>query len=168
MRANIGKTTVKLRVAIAGGLVAISVVGMLSGVAFASGALQPLPPAGVAAEPGGAPAPAVTPDYPRNASGLTYGSLEQANSPDSAPDLILVEATNGKQGYVLKTVLDAATGANVSNPQEAIAWQMKVDAMAAAGQDTLIPVYRVDGTTQIGEFEISPSWAEPATHPFGP
>lgn len=157
MRANTGRTTVKRWIAIAGGLVALSVVGMLGGVALASVGSQPQPPAGIAAEPGGAAAPAVSPNYPRNASGLTYGSLEQSYSPDSAPDLILVEATNGRLGYVLKTALDAATGANVSNPQEAVAWQRKVDAMAAAGQKTRIPVYLVDGKTQIGEFEISPS-----------
>ncbi len=160
MRANVGRTIKRLP-AIAGGLAALAVVGGLGGTALASIGAQIMPPAGVAATPGGAPAPIVQPNYPKNASGLTYGSLEEANSPDSAPDLILVEATNGRVGYVLRTALDAATGGNVSNPSEAIAWQKKVDAMAAAGQQTSIPVYLADGTTQIGVFVISPSRVSP-------
>ena len=88
--------------------------------------------------------------YPRNASGLTYGSAELATTPDNEPDLILVVATNGKQGYVKQSQLEPATAAN---PAAAVAAQK---AHTAAGHaPKIIPVYAEDGTTVIGEFELS-------------
>jgi hypothetical protein len=110
-------------------------------------------PAGVSAEPGGTVAPRVVPNYPTNDSGLTYGSVELANSPQDEPDLILVETQTGLTGYVKKAELNRATGGNVSNPQEALAWQARVD----IGLPSFIPVYAQDGVTIVGEFEIAPS-----------
>ena len=146
------KSKVIATIAITGGL------GIGGGTAYAFTQLgSALEPAGVATEPGG-PAPArVVPNWPTNAAGLTYGSLMDANSPEDAPDLIRVETQDGKTGYVKRSELDAATGANVASPAEAIAWQESVDARVASGQKTLLPVYQQDGTTLIGQFEVTPS-----------
>ena len=60
--------------------------------------------------------------FPRNASGLTYGSALGALGEAGVPDLILVVATNGKQGYVYRSALNAADGSTVSSPRGAAAW----------------------------------------------
>ena len=84
--------------------------------------------------------------YARDALGLTYGSELQASSPAQAPDLISAIATNGKLGYVKKTDLYPA---GPSNPQQALSRQQ-----SDKSQTSSIPVYAVDGTTQIGVYEI--------------
>ena len=66
-----------------------------------------------------------------NADGLTYGSAAEAKTPEEEPDLIAVEATNGKIGYVFKTDLEYAEGDYISNPDEAIAYTEKRDANAS-------------------------------------
>jgi hypothetical protein len=142
------------------GLVAVVVAGVLAGFA-AGGAGHPgqaHPRAGVLAVPGQSIPPA--PHYPRNAKGLTYGSMQSAATDQQAPALILVTDTQGENGYVFKTDLDAATGATISSPDQALAWQAKQDAMAAAGQTTSIPVYRSDGVSKIGVFVIQPGVAK--------
>ncbi len=143
------------------GAVAIGAGGLMGGAALARGLVDDSgPPAGIAAVPGGAPAPAIKPNYPRNSSGQSYGPTDDAIAVENEPDLILVVATNGSSGYVSKIELDEITGANISSPEEAIAWQSRQD---AAGWTTKsIPVYELDGTTVIGEFEISRSVADPA------
>jgi len=133
-------------------VVGVAILGLVGGAAFAQSVLVP---AGVATEEGGAPAPAVTPEYPTNAAGQTYGSLSDSVLPEDEPDLILVQATNGKGGYVLKETLDEVTGANVSSPEEAIAWQQRQD--AAAWDSITIPVFESDGVSQIGSFEVTRS-----------
>lgn len=144
------------------GVVAIGAAGLMGGAALARGLVDESgPPAGIAAVPGGAPAPAIEPNYPRNSSGQTYGPTNDAIAVENEPDLILVAATNGLPGYVSKVELDVITGADVSSPEEAVAWQLRQD---AAGWTTKsIPVYELDGTTVIGEFEISRSVADPAS-----
>lgn len=136
-------------------IAAVVLVSGSAGVAsgFAYGLDENPAPAGVSAEPGGTVAPRVVPNYPTNDSGLTYGSVELANSPQDEPDLILVETQTGLTGYVKKAELNRATGGNVSNPQEALAWQARVD----IGLPSFIPVYAQDGVTIVGEFEIAPS-----------
>jgi hypothetical protein len=135
------------------GLIAVVVAGVLAG--FAAGgtghAGQARPPARAL----GASLPPA-PNYLRNAKGLTYGSMQSAATDQQAPALILVTDTAGENGYVFKTDLDAATGATISSPDQALAWQAKQDAMAAAGQTASIPVYRSDGVTKIGVFAIQP------------
>jgi hypothetical protein len=84
--------------------------------------------------------------YPKNAQGLTYGSQLYATLERGEPDLILATATNGKDGYVLRTDLE---GPMPGSPQEALSQQA-----AQAGKDRVIPVYQSDGTTQIGVFVI--------------
>lgn len=101
-----------------------------------------------AASPGGTPSYAAVPHWPRNANGQTYGA--QGDSP-VAPDLILATATNGKDGYIYSKDLAAADGSTVTNPSQAVKWTQE-----HAGKDTYIPVYKSDGKTKIGVFQIGP------------
>ncbi len=113
---------------------------MIGGIALASGfdADRPQAPA---ARPQASPAtlrPAIS-VYPTNAKGQTYGpNLPMVEE----PDLIKVQATNGKIGYVLRTDLE---GPAPTTPQQALSQQA-----ALAGKDQAIPVYESDGTTPIG------------------
>jgi hypothetical protein len=78
---------------------------------------------------------------------VTYGSGLDAKSPADEPDLIQVEATNGRTGYAYKTDLE---GPMPSSPAQAIKQQQSLGAKT-------VPVYAVDGTTRIGQFVITPS-----------
>ncbi len=86
-------------------------------------------------------------DWPKNEYGVTYGSGGEAVSYEDEPDLIKVEATNGKVGYCYRTDLE---GPEPSSPAAAVAQQK-----ARGGRSVVIPVYQVDGVTQIGSFVIS-------------
>lgn len=114
----------------------VAVAGLLGTVALAGGfdpdsTQLPDPPL---------PAKSV---YPMNASGLTYGP----NKPlVEEPDLMAVVATNGKQGYCLKTDLEG--GEPPKTPEEAIA------SNEASLRGYTIPVYESDGKTQIGVFQV--------------
>lgn len=66
-----------------------------------------------------------------NAEGFTYGSAGEAKTPEEEPDLIAVEATNGKVGYVFKTDLEHAEGDYIKNPAEAVAYTEKRNTNAA-------------------------------------
>ena len=57
--------------------------------------------------------------FPRNKAGLTYGSSSDTEYGDE-PDLIAVEATNGKMGYILKVDLQELDRSGVQNLDEAI------------------------------------------------
>jgi hypothetical protein len=130
------------------GLVAVAVLGL--GVGTAAAVLPTLlAPAGVSAGDGIKTEPMPDPKYPVNEEGLTYGSLLDSNSPENEPDLILVVATNGKEGYAKKSDLDVAHGPVFKSPAEALAWQE-----ANADVDTVVPVYEKDGKTVIGEFVV--------------
>ena len=83
-----------------------------------------------------------------NSKGESYG----LQNDQGAPDLVAVMATNGRQGYVYADDLD---GPVPSSPEEAIAWQEQ-----RAGEVVTLPVYLLDGETQIGEFTLSPSVGE--------
>ena len=62
--------------------------------------------------------------YPKNADGLSYGSMSDAQSADAVPDLIAVVATNGQEGYVYKTDYNAAMQVGMArNPDHAV-WLM--------------------------------------------
>jgi hypothetical protein len=84
-----------------------------------------------------------------NAHGQTYG----AQNSTGTPDLIAVEATDGKLGYVFAKQLANADGdtaaQHFTSPQQALAWQK-----AHGGKMTSVPVYEPDGTTQIGVFNV--------------
>lgn len=121
------------------------------GTALAEGGLLQAPKGLVPAD--GTPfVPQKAPTYPVNTDGLTYGSALDAISPDTEPDLILVEATNGKEGYVKKTQLDLANGSaeNFNSPAAALAWQA-----AHRGLTSTLVVYASDGRTPIGLFIVA-------------
>ena len=84
-----------------------------------------------------------------NANGQTYG----AQNSNGTPDLIAVEATNGRTGYVFAKQLADADGTTAAehfkSPADALAWQK-----AHQGKTTAIPVYEYDGTTKVGEFVV--------------
>ncbi|MGV8083237.1 MAG: hypothetical protein AB2L09_06370 [Coriobacteriia bacterium] len=91
-------------------------------------------------------------DWPKNAKGLTYGNALFAKSLEDEPDLQAAWATNGKLGYAYKADL---YGPVPSSPEEALRLQAE-----NAGKDIVIPVYEVDGETQIGVFVIQGSHPE--------
>jgi len=82
--------------------------------------------------------------WPKNDLGVTYGSGADAVSYEDEPDLISVVATNGKSGYAYRTDLE---GPVPSSPAAAVAQQK-----ARGDKPRVIPVYEVDGVTQIGVF----------------
>lgn len=87
--------------------------------------------------------------YERNDSGETYGKLVDSQSAierymKKEPDLIAVIATNGKEGYVKKTDFFPNLP---RDPNEALEQE-------SANTDNVIPVYKTDGVTVIGEFEL--------------
>lgn len=88
-------------------------------------------------------------DWHVNEHGQTYGVMNERGT----PDLVAVIATNGREGYVLGTELDGATGVTAArdftSPEDALAWQEE-----RKGKVFILPVYESDGVTEIGEFVI--------------
>lgn len=89
------------------------------------------------------------PSYPRNASGLTYGSLADATTPDNGPDLVAVCATNGRRGFAKRADIEPS---RPKSPQEAATWQAT---QAQLGPKS-VPVFESDGETVIGDFVMEP------------
>lgn len=144
-----------LRAAAAGAvLVGVAVAGVLAGAASATGSASPEAVPSAAA---GSPAELKqrTPVYAENTRGETYGSAMRAFSPADEPDLILAQATNGKTGYVRASELDAASGADIESPKEALTWNTRLTLTAKTSRAVSIPVYLADGRTVIGVFEIT-------------
>lgn len=136
-----------------------AVTGLLVGTA-AGAVVNPAqaPPPGVSASPDGELGASAPVEFARNAAGQTFGEAPNGMAPEDWPDLVHVRASNGRTGYVEKTVLNELTGADVSTPEEAVAWMKKMD--AATWDSKTIPVYESDGRSKIGEFEISRSQVE--------
>src|SRR5437879_3921766 len=109
-------------------------VGVAGGVTLTAARGQDAPPS--VSPPG-----AQQPNYPVNAKGESYGAASAAPRPDLEPDLILVVADDGQEGYVGKAALD---GPHFTGPQQAVAWQAQ-----HADTARVLPVFRVDGTTRI-------------------
>lgn len=127
------------KIVVTGATVAVVLVGGVAVGAAASTALGSSHPDTVVTE-----APT---SFETNSLGQSYGSaLGVAH--DQEPDLIEVEATNGKTGYALKTDLDAGSA---STPEEA------AKLAASRPAERSIPVYESDGKTVVGEFLITPS-----------
>lgn len=127
-----------------------AVIGTLVGGAVGAVAVPGLlAPAGVASAPNAAPAATADPDYPVNESGQTYGSALNATAPENEPDLILVAASNGANGYARKTDLAAAEGTGFTTIEEAVKWSE-----GDGRNDHKVPVYLSDGKTQVGEFIV--------------
>lgn len=147
------KQTVIRNVSFAVAIVSVVGLGLLGGT-VAIAAIQPaLAPVGLTSDKGVETTPAPAPVYPKNESGLTYGSAAQAISPDTEPDLVLVVATNGEQGYVYKKDLDMANGTtaakNFRSPEDALRWQE-----SESHSDQIVEVYALDGVARIGEFLV--------------
>ena len=85
-----------------------------------------------------------------NAHGQSYG----VENEHGTPDLVAVQSTSGKDGYVLSKALRDADGTTAAqqftSPQDALRWQEEM-----AGKTVTLPVYLSDGTTQVGEFVIA-------------
>ena len=95
------------------------------------------------------------PTYPINANNETYGSLADAISEDTEPDLVLVQLADGNLGYVRNEDL---TGEIPNNPEEAVAMQIEKEnrIQRARGLKTgeTINVYDVNGEIILGDFFI--------------
>ena len=137
----------------------VPVVAVVTMAGIATGAVvgatyvsQDSTPAGISSTPDAEPSPGRVPNYPVNAVGQSYGQIEIDVLPEFEPDLILATATNGREGYIETAELDAITGANVSSPEEAVAWQLEQD--AASPKPTTINVYESDGSTVVGSFLV--------------
>ncbi|WP_092923236.1 hypothetical protein [Romboutsia hominis] len=89
-----------------------------------------------------------------NDNGQTYGSELSSTEYNNGPDLISVEMENGETGYVYRDEFyDNANQPN--NPEEAVAYMEMVEKnVKKYGYYKLIPVYKEDGKTKIGSFEI--------------
>ncbi|WP_201264875.1 peptidase [Brevibacillus reuszeri] len=83
-------------------------------------------------------------EYDVNDNGETYGSGLSILSIGEEPDLISAIGTNGVKGYVRAIDLTP----EVSSIEEAI------EANKDNGDISTIPLYDVDGTTVLGEFEL--------------
>lgn len=121
----------KKRVAIVGG------VALMATLAVGASAMSAN--AGLSAKPEGGKTV-----WSKNASGVTYGSGMDALSPADEPDLIRVQATNGQVGYAYRSDLE---GPEPTSPAAAVTQQK-----AKEGKPDIVPVYEVDGMTQIGVF----------------
>ncbi len=85
-----------------------------------------------------------------NPDGTTFG----VKNDNGTPDLVAVEATNGKRGYVLRSKLEEADGTTASQSfksrEEALAWQ------AARGNGPVsLLVYDQSGKLVVGEYVIA-------------
>ena len=85
-----------------------------------------------------------------NENGQTYGShsMDENGNPDDL-DLILVEADNGKTGYVYKEDFYDISN-QPKNPEEAVAYMEKLEKSG----DRVISVYKKDGKNVIGSYKI--------------
>lgn len=138
----------KSLILVPGGIVAL-LLGAGVGIATAQG-WSVLTPAGLEATDGVDSEHAPVPSYPTNKAGLTYGSAAHAISPETEPDLILVETEDGQTGYVYKTELDAAHGpGDDATPEEVLAWQN-----GEGRNDQVVRVFDVEGESVVGEFIV--------------
>jgi hypothetical protein len=127
------------------GIVVCAALGLGAGSAAAAG-LTSL----VVTDSRGERAERPAPSYEHNARGQSFGSAAEARTPDEEPDLILVVATNGREGYAYRTDLEAAHGpVNPTSPEDALRWQRE-----NAGVVRTVPVYESDGLTRVGAFTI--------------
>ena len=86
--------------------------------------------------------------FPVNENGFTYGSIKDACSFETEPDLILAIGSCGTEGYVYAMEL---YGPMPNSPEEAL------EIMKQRGTEPKsIPLYTFDGETVIGEFIIDP------------
>lgn len=77
--------------------------------------------------------------YSINSNGQTYGSLVSANSIGEKPELVSALGVNGKEGYIYYEELIDIT----------------LESSSSDRQENTIPLYKSDGTSQIGTFKLS-------------
>ena len=115
--------------------ICIIIFGLQAGFVFASLRNQ-----------GGAQAP----EYQKNKSGETYGSVLKAISPETEPDLIQAIGEDGiTVGYVRKIDLDEEMP---KTPEEALKKQIK--------SEKEINLYDQEGKKVLGKFKIKPGKVE--------
>jgi hypothetical protein len=127
-----------IAVAVVGSTIVVgAVVGSLAGIALSA------TPQIASAET--SESSAIVDSYATNATGLTFGEFGVGlkSDPGAHPDLILVVATNGVEGYAY---YDAVFGPTATSLDEAKR-QSNVDL-----KETVVPVYLEDGKTQVGEY----------------
>ncbi len=88
----------------------------------------------------------VTTAWGVNASGETYGVVNQHGTPDLVAVIINQGSTHG---YVKESDLNCAAGGGVTSPTQALAWDT-----ASRNRNISIPVYESDGATVIGTFVV--------------
>ena len=86
--------------------------------------------------------------YPSNAAGKTYGAEKPLVG---TPDLIAAVASNGRHGYCLRTDIDPPDYPSVT-PTTPPELSKAIDDLGLRGRK--IPVYKSDGTTQIGVLQL--------------
>jgi len=89
--------------------------------------------------------------YEINASGQTYNP-EGSVDPNMDPDLIRVEATNGRVGYVESALMHHPPGLSVPVTEGEVEAYMSHPLVMDGWS---LPVYEADGVTQVGEFHIT-------------
>jgi hypothetical protein len=94
-----------------------------------------------------------TGEFSVNENGYTYGSSSGCVQPEDYPDLIWVEATNKKSGYVyFNDYYDVPP----ESPEAASKYMEEREKRIARGDKVsrVMPVYELNGITVIGEYEI--------------
>lgn len=129
-----------------GVVLVVVVVAVVTGtnIAMGSGTSVPSGPGGPAVTLTPMATGSPTTDWPRNSAGLTYGSEAVAESYWDEPDLIAVVATNGKSGYVYRKDVQGLP-------------PTREEVKATPSKIWLVPVYDLDGVTQVGV--IKTGWA---------
>lgn len=116
-------------------------VAVWSGVALVAGVATGATSFAIAADASSTPSP-----FKVNASGQTYGTIAQSVSPDAEPDLVLTVGDNGKTGYTYSRDLNSP---DPKSPAEAAERSKQTGVV-------VVPVYDVDGKTQIDTFTMYP------------
>lgn len=136
---------------------ALATLLTLGGVALAGGFGSHRPPEQKPFTPGHSPATGGSKSpfaYPTNAHGQTYGPNREGVQ---EPDLVAVSVTHGQNGYSWWTDLD---GPLPATPQEAL-WIQN----AGRGKQRVVPVYKSDGVTRVGDFVVGGASTEIALPP---
>ena len=89
-------------------------------------------------------------EYKHNAAGQSYGSAARASNRAEEPDLIAVELSGGRTGYVYSDELAEAGGDNADTLEEVQARMAQPD----YGKPKSIRAYASDGKTPIGWFTL--------------
>jgi len=95
----------------------------------------------------------IKPVFPVNENGQTYGSSMNSKSLDDFPDLIEAVSKDGAEGYVYYTDL---YGDMPNSPEQAAKYMEDMRELNERGIFVkAVPVYKLDGKTVIGKYEIS-------------